>query len=282
MPQKSLLIAIAKHESRRQRVCFASIRTLAADVGCNEKTARYALHELAEGKIIRIRNIRGSSSRIVINWKEIDKLPLATPPKLGRGVGRRIPLPKVVGVPLPNQGGGTPPELGSRGVKKYQGCGIEGAARIDSAKHIEGCPSPALENPVQQPSISFTEIAAKKKHTAPAWVKGELAEDLYRGIHNKKIADAFFDARALSPAEQLLTCITVAVTGLVTARVARLKVLSAAEIEARAFQKLVGGLETLACVKDFETRRQQTTRAVTRVVVEQCVRMLEHGNEVKA
>ncbi len=93
MREKSLLIAIAKHESRRQRVCFASIRTLAADVGCNEKTARYALHELAERKIIRIRNIRGSSSRIVINWKAFAKLPLTTPPELGRGVGRRAPLP---------------------------------------------------------------------------------------------------------------------------------------------------------------------------------------------
>jgi hypothetical protein len=134
---------------------------------------------------------------------------------------------------------------------------------------------------VQQP-ISFKEVAAKKKHAAPPWANGELAEDLYRGIHHKKIADAFFDSRHLSPREQLLTCITVAVTGLVTARVARLKVLNAAEIEARAFQELLRGLETLACVTDFETRRQQTTRAVTRVVVEQCVRMLEHGNEVKA
>src|SRR5260221_6205680 len=180
MPQKSMLIAIAKHESRRQRVCFASIRTLAADVGCNEKTARYALHELAEGKIIRIRNIRGSSSRIVINWKAFAKLPLTTPPKLGRGVGRRIPLPKVGGVPLPNQGGGTPPELGSRGVKNFKGCGMEGAARIDGAKHIEHL-ADTLEKSVQPPTLLLSEIAEKKNHRPPAWVNGELAEDLYRG-----------------------------------------------------------------------------------------------------
>jgi len=68
MSQKSLLIAIAKHESRRDKVCHASVRTLAADVGSDVKTARFALHTLAQRKIIRIRIVRGSSSRFVIDW----------------------------------------------------------------------------------------------------------------------------------------------------------------------------------------------------------------------
>jgi len=57
MREKSLLIAVAKHESRRDRVCHASIRTLAADMGSDVKTARFALHALAERKIVRVRNV---------------------------------------------------------------------------------------------------------------------------------------------------------------------------------------------------------------------------------
>jgi hypothetical protein len=121
MPQKSLLIAIAKHESRRHRFCFAGIRTLAVDVGCDVKTARCALHDLSEKKIIRVKNVRGSSSRVVIDWKRFEKLPSATPTKSGRGVSQRRPLPKVGEVPLPNVAGGTPPKSGTQGVKKYQG-----------------------------------------------------------------------------------------------------------------------------------------------------------------
>lgn len=280
MPQKSLLIAIAKHESRRDKVCRASIPSLAADMGSDVKTVRFAMHGL--GKILRIKNVPGLASRIVIDWKRFAKLPCITPTESGRGVSRRGPLPKVVGVPLPNLVGVTPPESGTTQRVKNQGSGIDsGAARIDRVKYLDGCPSHAAENSVQ-PSISFKELAAKKKHPAPSWAKGELAEDLYRGIHHQKIANTFFDARHLSPREQLLTCITVAVTSLVTCRVARLKVLNAAEIEARAFQELLGGLEALASVRNFEMRRQQTTRAVTRVVVEQCVRMLDQEKQVKA
>ncbi len=121
MAQKSLLIAIAKYESRRNRFCHASIRTLAADMGSDVKTARFALHALAQSKIIRIRNVRGSSSRIVIDWKRFAKLPSVTPPESGRGAPRRRPLPKVGGVLLPNSVGGTPPESGTQGVKKNQG-----------------------------------------------------------------------------------------------------------------------------------------------------------------
>ena len=121
MPQKSLLIAIAKHESRRDKVCHASIPTLAADVGSDKKTTRCALHALAQQKIIRVKSVRGLSSRIVIDWKRFEKLPPATPPKSGRGISQRRPLPKTGGVPLPNPVGVTPPKSGSTQRVKNQG-----------------------------------------------------------------------------------------------------------------------------------------------------------------
>lgn len=274
MREKSLLIAVAKHESRRDRFCHASIRTLAADMGSDVKTARFALHALAQSKIVRVRNIRGSSSRIVVDWKRFAKLPSVTPPESGRGASRRRPLPKLVAVPLPNQGVDTPPESGTTQRVKNQGCGIDsGAARIDSAKHIEGFPSSAVANPVR-PSISFKEVAAKKKHPAPPWVKGEVAESLYAGIHDKKIADAFFDARLLNPRDRLAACVTAAVTTLAISRVATLKALSANEIERHSFEELLGGLPTLELVQDFEARRRHTVQAVTRAVIGVCVRML--------
>jgi hypothetical protein len=141
------------------------------------------------------------------------------------------------------------------------------AARVLGAKHIE-----RPENAVR-PFLP-AELTNKKENHRPPWVRGELAEDLYRGIHNLKIADAFFDARLLNPRDRIAACVNVAVTGLVTARVARLKVLSADEIEKGAVAELVGGLETLEMVKDFEARRRHTVQAVTRAVIGVCVRML--------
>jgi hypothetical protein len=275
MPEKSLLIAIAKHEARRDRVCYASVRTLSSDAGCDEKTGRRVIERLkTKYKLIRVRKVRGAASHIVIDSQRFKRF-TETPPKSGRGTSRTKPLPKLGVPPLPDLGVPTPPKIGSRGVKNQGEEKISGAVRISGAKNIEGCRHRSVDNSVQ-PSISFKEVAAIKKHPAPSWVKGELAEDLFRGVHHQKIANSFFDARHLSPREQLLTCITVAVTSLATARVARLKVLNTDEVEARVFQELLGGLETLASVRDFEIRRQQTTRAVTRVLVEQCVRMLEN------
>jgi hypothetical protein len=143
------------------------------------------------------------------------------------------------------------------------------AARGLVLKHIEGLPEKAVQQNL------LTELATKKQNHLPSWVRGELAEDLYRGIHNRKIAHVFFDARLLKPRDQLEACVSVAVTSLVTARVARLKVLSADEIERRAVEELLVGLATLASISDFEARRRHTVQAVTRVVVENCVRMLD-------
>jgi hypothetical protein len=143
------------------------------------------------------------------------------------------------------------------------------AARVLGAKHIE-----PVEKAVQP--FLLTELTNKKENHRPPWVRGELAEDLYRGIHGKTIGNAFFDARLLEPRERIMACVNVAVTTLVTARVARLKVLSAEEIERRAFEELLGGLATLELVKDFEARRRHTVQAVTSAVIDVCVRMLGH------
>jgi hypothetical protein len=148
------------------------------------------------------------------------------------------------------------------------------AARIDRAKYIEGGALP-VEKPVQLP-VLFDRTGRKKTRDTPPWVKDELTGDLYRGIHNRKVAAAFFDARHLTSREQLAACVSVAVTTVVTSRVARLKVLSADEIERRAVEELLLGWATLEFVKDFEARRRQTVQAVTRVVIGVCVRMLGH------
>jgi hypothetical protein len=133
------------------------------------------------------------------------------------------------------------------------------------------------EAPVQLSNLS--QLAAEKKpHGHPPWVKGQLAEDLYRGIHNRKLTETFFDARKLPPREQLKECVHVAVTSVLTNRVATLKDLSANEVEDRAFHQMLAGLVTLEHVKDFSTRRRHTVQAVTRVVIETCMQML--GQEV--
>src|SRR5260370_12043454 len=63
MPEKSLLIAIAKHEARRHRVCYASVRTLSSDAGCDEKTRRRVLNRLEKKyKLIRVPKLPAPTS----------------------------------------------------------------------------------------------------------------------------------------------------------------------------------------------------------------------------
>jgi hypothetical protein len=122
MPEKSLLIAIAKHEARRHRVCYASVRTLSSDAGCDEKTGRRVLKRLEKKyKLIRVRKVRGATSHIVINLERFKRFTETTPPKIGRGTSRREPLPKLGVPPLPNLGVPTPPKIGSQGVKNPEG-----------------------------------------------------------------------------------------------------------------------------------------------------------------
>jgi len=121
MPEKSLLIAVAKHQARRHRVCYASVRTLSSNAGCDEKTGRRVLKRLEKYKLIRIRKVRGGTSHIVINWERFKRFTEKTPPKIGRGTSHREPLPKL-GVPTPPKfGSTTPPKIGSQGVKNIRG-----------------------------------------------------------------------------------------------------------------------------------------------------------------
>lgn len=134
MPEKSLLIAIAKHEARRHRVCYASVRTLSSDAGCDEKTGRRVLKRLEKKyKLIRVRKFRGATSHIVINWERFKRFTETTPPKIGRGTSRREPLPKLGVPPLPNLGVPTPPKIGSRGVKNPEG-GESGSVCVEVEK----------------------------------------------------------------------------------------------------------------------------------------------------
>jgi hypothetical protein len=126
MSEKSMLLAIAKYQCRRDGFCHAGVGTLARDVGCNEKTARKAIHGLRKKRIIRIQEARGLSSEIVIDWKVFESLHDITPPRTGRGSPRSSPLPKLRGVLLPKVGVPTPPKTGTQGVKSPEGCGIEG------------------------------------------------------------------------------------------------------------------------------------------------------------
>jgi len=143
------------------------------------------------------------------------------------------------------------------------------AARNNRARHIDD----PVENSERQ-SISLKSVA-ERMHPVPAWVHGELAESLYRGVHSQKIAAIFFDSKSLSPEEQLADCVRVAVATLVTNRVATLKRLDAGRVERLSFDELRNGLVTLRNVKNFEDRKRETVRAVTRVVVQTCIRLLE-------
>jgi hypothetical protein len=122
MSEKSLLIAVAKHQARRHRVCYASVRTLSSNAGCDEKTGRRVLERLEKKyKLICIRKVRGRTSHIVINWERFKRFTESTSPKIGRGTSHRGPLPKL-GVPTPPKiGSTTPPKIGSRGVKNIRG-----------------------------------------------------------------------------------------------------------------------------------------------------------------
>jgi len=121
MPEKSLLIAVAKHQARRHRVCYASVRTLSSNAGCDEKTGRRVLNRLERKyKLIRVRKVRGGTSHIVINWERFKRFTESTPPKIGRGTPHGEPLPKLGVKGLRIQGEAKPGRF-ALGLKKLQG-----------------------------------------------------------------------------------------------------------------------------------------------------------------
>jgi hypothetical protein len=147
---------------------------------------------------------------------------------------------------------------------------VVAAARSYQAEHIESAP-PSEQH--EQPQQFFTKVDQPKKNL-PTWVHDELTEELYRGVHQQAVDNAFFDGRFLSPREQIAGCVSVAVTTLVTNRVAKLKQLDAGEIERRVLKRLA----PLELLNDYEVRRHQVPPAVTREVVRECVSLLCESN----
>jgi hypothetical protein len=114
----------------------------------------------------------------------------------------------------------------------------------------------------------------KKKHPIPPWVHGDVAETLWRGIHNRKIAAVFFDACRLTPHEQLRDCIHAAVDSVFNSRTATLMSLDADEVARSALQDAARGLAVLSLLSSFEARQKHTVDLATRTVIDVCLRML--------
>lgn len=265
--EKAVAFVLADHDNHKGEGSYPSMTTVAIEAGLkNRETASRITKRLAQKKIFVSDEPSKREQGVPTVYRPNYALETCDSPVTG---GFPQTCDSLVTAPLSK-----PVTVNCEPVTlKTQTCDSPVTQRVEGLRRAEAVRE---ENSAQHP-ISFTEVPAKKNHRTPGWVRTELSQDLYRGIHHKKIANAFFDARHLSPREQLAECVRAAVTGLVLARVARLKQLNASEIEKRAFQELLGGLDALGAIADFEVRRQQTTRAVTRVVVEQCERMLERG-----
>src|ERR1700730_16928296 len=69
MSEKSLLIVVAKNQSRRNGSCYASVETLALDMGCDVKTVREVRDRLAKRRIVEVIPNSGRSSTVIINWQ---------------------------------------------------------------------------------------------------------------------------------------------------------------------------------------------------------------------
>jgi hypothetical protein len=147
------------------------------------------------------------------------------------------------------------------------------AARSDQAKYIEGAgPS---ERPVQlSPLLAKAGSSNGKPKSLPRWVCDPLTEDLYRGVHQEGVQNAFFDGRDLNPREQIAGCVDSAITDLKLNRVARCFALDDRELARRALKRL----EVLMELKDWEVRQRQVPPIVTREVVKAAVEMLGKTN----
>jgi len=254
---KLVLLAFGDH-ANDEGICFPSIARVAWKCGLSERQVQRIVAALRKiGLLSAVNGMSGGRKRTTLYRVSPEKGDKLSPFVPGKG---DVPGPKTT-----TSATGKDDMDVTRIISNHQKEPV--AARVLGAKHIEG-PEKAV-----QPFL-LTELTAKKEKHRPLWVRGELAEDLYRGIHDRKIGNAFFDARTLNPRDRIAACVNVAVTSLVTARVATLKVLSANEIEKQAVEELLRGLATLELVRDFEARRRQTVQAVTRVVIGVCVRML--------
>lgn len=259
--EKLVLIALADHARDDGTGAYPSIETLARKASLKRRGVQYVMRRLEAWGLIEPtahkKGGRGFSTEYRITLeKGASQCTLSTEKGAPIGQKGRTTRPKRVhpGAPQP-----------SLNVRELV------AARIESAQHIEGSP---VENPVQLTTL-FKEATKKNLHPLPAWVRGEMGQALYRGVHGEAIQKAFFDSRFLEPEKQLNECVRIAVTSLVTSRVRTLKCLNADAIEKAALSDLLGGLATLSLVSDFTVRQRQTVHAVERAVIENCLRLLK-------
>jgi hypothetical protein len=294
-PEKLVLIALADHARDDGTGAYPSIATLATKTSMSERGVRDILRRLETRSYIvatsdwkggrgntteySITLEKGQSGSLFAPRKGEPRSPF-TKAKEERGASQRGNLTALKGEPdCTTKKHASPQKPENKTPSNLKGepdCTEPSltvlrepvAVRLDCAKHIE--PS---ENPVPQPNL-FQEVGKKKTQLLPVWVKGEVAEDLYHGVHGEAIRKAFFDSRFLKPKEQLTECVHSAITSIVTARVRRLKVLRADDIERIVLTKLLPGLDTLSLVKDFEARQRQIVQAIERTLVQTCVEML--------
>jgi hypothetical protein len=259
--EKLVLLAMADHARDDGTGCYPSVSRLAKKTSLSERGVQKVIRRLESEHFLASKGKSKGGRGVTVEYDL--RLEKGEP---GSGFQRQN------GEPGASKRVNLSAEKGEPGSPESSGNILREpvAVRGLGAKHIE-----TVEKPVQQSLLN--ELTTKKENYRPPWVRGELAKDLYQGIHGKKIANAFFDARMLNPHDRIAACVNVAVTTLVTARVARLKVLCADEIEKRAIAELLGGLATLELVKDFEARRRHTVQAVTRAVIGACVRMLSES-----
>lgn len=69
--EKSLLIALAKHEDRRDGFAWASLKTLARETGFSERTIRTALAELRRCGFVVVHSRPRQKTRVNVVWERI-------------------------------------------------------------------------------------------------------------------------------------------------------------------------------------------------------------------
>ncbi len=106
---KSILIAIAKHESRKKGLCFASVETLRRNAGCSERSVQRSLRWLTLQQITVCEEWPGQTTSINLDWGRIQSL-AATPKPARKERTRLTPLaeegvtvspPDDTGAPVP-------------------------------------------------------------------------------------------------------------------------------------------------------------------------------------
>ena len=166
------------------------------------------------------------------------------------------------------------------------------AAPIDQAKYIEE--HAVVTEKLERPDKPVFQISGLKempgadvpKRKQLLTTKGSdrypgdpLRAGLWDGIHRKKIFNTFFDARSLSPRDQLRDCVRAAVTSLMENRKAKFLAarIEDENLEAAVLKKFPAeALCSLALISDFSRREDLTAEAILNAVVESAAERLRN------